>query len=58
MNMMEKARQQVAELTQAAYEKAAQAGKLPAGQAISGQIEVPKDPKNGDWANSFALAAA
>ena len=58
MNMMEKARRQVAELTQVAYEKAAQAGKLPAGQAISGQIEVPKDPKNGDWANSFALAAA
>ncbi len=58
MNMMEAARRQVETLTQRAYEKAAQAGKLPAGQAVKGQVEVPKDPRNGDWATSFALAAA
>ena len=58
MNMMEAARQQVQALTQKAYEQAAQAGKLPGGQAISGQVEVPKDARNGDWATSFALAAA
>ncbi len=58
MNMMEAARRQVAELTQNAYEKAAQAGLLPGGQTISGKVEVPKDTKNGDWATSFALAAA
>ncbi len=56
--MMEAARRQVAELTQNAYEKAAQAGLLPGGQTISGKVEVPKDTKNGDWATSFALAAA
>ena len=58
MNMMDAARRQVESLTQRAYEKAAQVGKLPAGQSISGQVEVPKDVKNGDWATSFALAAA
>ncbi len=58
MNMMDAAKSQIEALTQNAYEKAAQAGKLPGGQAISGQIEVPKDVKNGDWATSFALAAA
>ena len=58
MNMMDAARRQVESLTQRAYEKAAQAGKLPAGQHVTGQVEVPKDVKNGDWATSFALAAA
>ncbi len=58
MNMMDEAKRQVEALTQRAYEKAAQAGKLPAGQTIAGQVEVPKDVKNGDWATSFALAAA
>ncbi len=58
MNMMDAAKRQIEALTQAAYEKAAQAGKLPGGQTLSGQIEVPKDVKNGDWATSFALAAA
>ncbi len=58
MNMMDAAKSQIEALTQAAYEKAAQAGKLPGGQAVAGQIEVPKDAKNGDWATSFALAAA
>ena len=58
MNMMDKAREQVAAITQEAYEKATAAGKLPGGEIIHGQIEVPKDAKNGDWATSFALAAA
>ncbi len=58
MNMMDAAKSQIETLSQSAYERAAQAGKLPGGQTISGQIEVPKDVKNGDWATSFALAAA
>lgn len=58
MNMMQAARQEIQLLTQRAYEKAATEGKLPGGQTIAGQVEVPKDVKNGDWATSFALAAA
>ena len=58
MNMIQAARDQVAQLTQAAYERAAAQGLLPAGQAISGSVEVPKDSKNGDFASSFAMAGA
>ena len=58
MNMIQAARDQVAQLTQQAYEKAAAAGVLPAGQTITGTVEVPKDSKNGDFASSFAMAGA
>ena len=58
MNMIQAARDQVAQLTQAAYERAAAQGLLPAGQAIAGSVEVPKDSKNGDFASSFAMAGA
>ena len=58
MNMIQAARDQVAQLTQAAYERAAAQGLLPAGQAISGSVEVPKDSTNGDFASSFAMAGA
>ena len=58
MNMIQAARDQVAQLTQQAYEKAAAAGILPAGQTITGTVEVPKDSKNGDFASSFAMAGA
>ena len=58
MNMIQAARDQVAQLTQQAYEKAAAAGILPAGQTINGTVEVPKDSKNGDFASSFAMAGA
>ena len=57
-NMIQLAREQVAQLTQAAYEKAAAQGLLPEGQAIKGTVEVPKDSKNGDFASSFAMAGA
>ncbi len=57
-NLIQAARDQVAALTQRAYEKAAAAGVLPGGQNITGTIEPPKDAKNGDFASSFALAAA
>ena len=57
-NMIQLAREQVAQLTQAAYEKAAAQGLLPEGQTIKGTVEVPKDSKNGDFASSFAMAGA
>ena len=57
-NMIQFARAQVAQLTQAAYEKAAARGLLPAGQTIQGTVEVPKDSRNGDFASSFAMAGA
>ena len=58
MNLIQEAKNQAAALTQAAYEKAAAAGLLPAGQEIRGSIEIPKDPRNGDIASSFAMAGA
>ena len=57
-NMIQLAREQVAQLTQAAYEKAAAQGLLPEGQTIKGTVEVPKDSKNGAFASSFAMAGA
>ena len=57
-NMIQAAREQVAQLTQAAYERAAAQGLLPSGQTIRGTVEVPKDSKNGDFASSFAMAGA
>ena len=57
-NMIKAAKEQVAALTQAAYERAAQAGVLPGGAAVNATIEIPKDVKNGDYASSFAMAGA
>ncbi len=57
-NLIQAAREQVAQLTQSAYEKAAGEGLFPAGQEIKGTVEVPKDSRNGDFASSFAMAGA
>ena len=57
-NMIQAAREQVAVLTQAAYEKAAAQDLLPAGAQINATIEIPKDPTHGDYASSFAMAGA
>ncbi len=57
-NLIQAAKDQIAALTQSAYEKAAQAGALTPGQTIQGTIEIPKDVKNGDYASSFAMAGA
>ena len=58
MNMIQAAKEQVALLTQKAYEKAAEAGLLTPGVEVKGSIEIPKDTKNGDYASSFAMAGA
>ena len=57
-NMIQAAREQVAALTQAAYEKAAAAGALPAGAEVKATIEIPKDAAHGDYASSYAMAGA
>ena len=56
-NMIQAAKEQVAALTQAAYEKTA--GKaLPAGVQVNPTIEIPKDTAHGDFASAFAMAGA
>ena len=57
-NMIQAARSQVAQLTQQAYERAAQAGILPGDVAVKATIEIPKDTSHGDYASSFAMAGA
>ena len=57
-NMIQAAREQVAKLTQTAYEKATAQGLLPAGAEVKATIEIPKDPTHGDYASSFAMAGA
>ena len=57
-NMIQSAKDQVSQLTQAAYEKAAAAGLLPAGADVKATVEIPKDASHGDYASSFAMAGA
>ena len=57
-NKIQEAKAQVAQLTQAAYEKAVEAGKLPAGAEVKATIEIPKDSAHGDYASSYAMAGA
>ena len=57
-NLILAAREQVAALIQSAYEKAAAAGVLPAGAQVKAQVDIPKDVSHGDYATSFAMAAA
>ena len=58
MNMVQKAKEQVGALVNAAYLKAAEAGELPAGVTLNGSVEIPKDTANGDYAANFAMASA
>ena len=57
-NMIQAAKDQVAALTQAAYEKAASGGVLPGGAEVKATVEIPKDTTHGDYASSFAMAGA
>ncbi|MCI9445656.1 MAG: arginine--tRNA ligase [Oscillospiraceae bacterium] len=58
INMIQNAKDQVLALTGKAYEKAAAAGKLPGDVSVRAGVEIPKDPANGDYTTTFALAAA
>ena len=57
-NLIQLAKDQVSQLTDRAYQAAAAAGVLPAGVTVKGSVEIPKDPQNGDYASSFAMAGA
>ena len=57
-NMIQKAKQQVAELVNAAYLAAAEKGELPEGLTLGGSVEIPKDTANGDYAANYAMASA
>ena len=57
-NLIQYAKDQVSQLTDRAYQAAAAAGVLPAGVTVKGSVEIPKDPQNGDYASSFAMAGA
>jgi len=58
IHMIQKAKEQVQLLTDAAYEKAAAENLLPAGVTAKATIEIPKDVANGDYTTTFCLAAA
>lgn len=57
-NLIENAKVQIDELVRKAYAKAAEKGTLPAGCELKGGVEIPKDTSNGDYACSYAMAAA
>ena len=58
VNMIQSAKDEIAGLVTAAYEKAAAKGELPEGVVLSGSVEIPKDTANGDYAANFAMASA
>jgi len=57
-NLIENAKVQIDGLVKTAYERAAEKGILPAGCELKGGVEIPKDTSNGDYACSYAMAAA
>ena len=58
MNMIQSAKDQIAELTKNAYAAAAAEGLLPEGVETPVPVEIPKDTANGDYTTTFCLAAA
>ena len=57
-NMIQNAKDSINALLQAACEKAAEKGQLPAGAVLSGTVEIPKDTQNGDYAANHAMTGA
>ena len=57
-NLTEAAKRQISTLVLDSYRRAAQRGELPEGSDIVPAADTPKDPSLGDYASSFALAAA
>ncbi len=58
MNLIDEAKKQIESLLNTAYDSAAARGTLPAGCALRGTVEIPKDVVFGDYASSAAMAAA
>ena len=57
-NMIQNAKDSISQILNAAYQKAAEKGELPAGAAFSGTVEIPKYSANGDFAANHAMAGA
>ena len=57
-NLIDSAKTQIDELLQNAYRRASAAGALPAGCELTGSVEIPRDTANGDYAATYAMAAA
>ena len=57
-NMIQNAKDSINGILAKAYEKAVQAGQLPAGAELSGTVEIPKDSSNGDFAANHAMTGA
>ena len=57
-NMIQSAKDRINDILNAAYEKAAGKGELPAGAELSGTVEIPKDTANGDFAANHAMTGA
>ena len=58
MNMIQSAKEQITDLTKKAYRTAVSDGTLPEAELPAIAVEIPKDPSNGDFTTTFALAAA
>lgn len=57
-NLIEAAKMQIDELVKKAYQAAAEKGVLPEGIELKGTVEIPKEVAHGDYACSYAMAAA
>ena len=57
-NLIQAAKDSANDILLAAYAKAAEKGQLPAGAALSGTVEIPKDTANGDFAANHAMTGA
>ncbi len=56
-NLIESAKENLKQLVQSAYRQCIDEGVLPEGAAAP-EVDAPRDPAHGDWASSFAMAAA
>ena len=58
-NLVEVAKKEIGVLIEKAYLEAVRKGALPAGgEEVQGNIDIPRDEKNGDYASAWAMAAA
>ena len=57
-NLIQKAKDSINDIINAAYAKAVAAGQLPEGAPLSGLVEIPKDTANGDYAANHAMTGA
>ena len=57
-NLIQQAKDNINGIISAAYERAAANGQLPGGAVLAGNVEIPKDTANGDYAANHAMAGA